>query len=625
MKITLTLLIFFFTFMLFPYSNCFTQHSKNSDQNFSMQITTPKIKNKVSNINVNEIEPNNSLNEAQILIVNQNDIVVNGNAEVDDVGTVVLDYGDGIEDDIEDLFQISINSDTLIISLDSFNLDCDLFLMDEYGFVLDGSAEIGTTLAEELYIDYLSVGTYFIGVSIFEGASSGGNSTPYILTIYNESLVIESKITISLSLNFGDHTKSTSYRMIGLPGNNNIPLSEVLSGKAWEDWTAYHDNGDSGDEYLVEYNTTNTFRFKPGNGFWILSNNSLSYNRDVDQVPLDNYGTYSISLHSGWNIISNPFDFIINWSDVQGYNPIDEEIYDFTGSYTTSSTFWPYKGYYFYNMYDLGSLIIPPIEAGNNYTPLPKIADQDSNKIILSLVNKNTTCSRIEVGIHDDAKESYDKYDKFAPPGHFEDFKLSLYEKELECPYKYLQTEYIPVINEGEIFDVKIKTILNEPVQLIAEGLQRFGQYEIFLLDERKLDFYSLEENSVLNLSLQNEENNFKLIIGTKEFIKKFKTDLIPQEYILHQNYPNPFNPITKIEYSIPLGIRQLLEELSLQNVNLTVYDNLGRKITVLVSQKQIPGKYEVQFDASSLSSGVYFYRLVSGDFVATKKLMLLK
>ena len=98
----------------------------------------------------------------------------------------------------------------------------------------------------------------------------------------------------------------------------------------------------------------------------------------------------------------------------------------------------------------------------------------------------------------------------------------------------------------------------------------------------------------------------------------------IPNSFSLEQNYPNPFNPSTKIKYSIPNV--ETLHATSLQkHVLLVVYDMLGREIATLVNENKLPGEYEVEFDGTGLPSGVYFYRLQSGNFVMTKKLMLLK
>ncbi len=92
-----------------------------------------------------------------------------------------------------------------------------------------------------------------------------------------------------------------------------------------------------------------------------------------------------------------------------------------------------------------------------------------------------------------------------------------------------------------------------------------------------------------------------------------------PKEFDLNQNYPNPFNPTTKIRFSIPnLGTGLALSVLK-------VYDILGNEVAALVDEYKPAGTYEVNFDASHLSSGIYFYRLQAGAFVETKKMILLK
>jgi len=90
---------------------------------------------------------------------------------------------------------------------------------------------------------------------------------------------------------------------------------------------------------------------------------------------------------------------------------------------------------------------------------------------------------------------------------------------------------------------------------------------------------------------------------------------LIPEKYELSQNYPNPFNPTTKINFSIP---KQGF-------VTLRIYDVVGKEVAKLVSEVKNPGAYAVDFNASALASGIYFYRLESLDFIETKRMMLIK
>ena len=110
-------------------------------------------------------------------------------------------------------------------------------------------------------------------------------------------------------------------------------------------------------------------------------------------------------------------------------------------------------------------------------------------------------------------------------------------------------------------------------------------------------------------------------IDGSYEYSDQVEVDLgLPSEFKLSQNYPNPFNPTTTISYSIPPNVKQETQE-----VKLTIYDVLGKKVATLVNQKQSSGNYQVQFDASSLPSGVYYYKLRAGNFVQIRKMMLLK
>ena len=93
-------------------------------------------------------------------------------------------------------------------------------------------------------------------------------------------------------------------------------------------------------------------------------------------------------------------------------------------------------------------------------------------------------------------------------------------------------------------------------------------------------------------------------------------SEIMPEAYSLKQNYPNPFNPATVIEFSIPAK----------NDVQLDVYNALGQKVATLVNQEMTAGSYKVDFDASTLSSGVYFYRIQAGNsYIQTMKMLLLK
>ncbi len=98
--------------------------------------------------------------------------------------------------------------------------------------------------------------------------------------------------------------------------------------------------------------------------------------------------------------------------------------------------------------------------------------------------------------------------------------------------------------------------------------------------------------------------------------------NIIPTSFSLKQNYPNPFNPSTIIKYSIPS-----IGKGDINSVQLKIYGILGNEIATLVNETKSPGEYSVSFDAGkyNLASGIYFYQLKAGNFISTKKMVLLK
>ncbi|MCH9030046.1 MAG: T9SS type A sorting domain-containing protein, partial [Bacteroidetes bacterium] len=91
--------------------------------------------------------------------------------------------------------------------------------------------------------------------------------------------------------------------------------------------------------------------------------------------------------------------------------------------------------------------------------------------------------------------------------------------------------------------------------------------------------------------------------------------DGYPENFVLKQNFPNPFNSTTTIRYELP----------ELANVTIKVYNILGEEVTSLVDEQKEAGRYQVQFNTGNLSSGVYIYRIDTGNFTASKKLILMK
>ena len=174
-------------------------------------------------------------------------------------------------------------------------------------------------------------------------------------------------------------------------------------------------------------------------------------------------------------------------------------------------------------------------------------------------------------------------------------------------PYGWLWTTTGDMRMMGN--SAKFKLVMNESVEIIvAYTASRSSD---------ALNSITLTKNKV-NYAIGHYATNFSQIPASVED----ENSTIPSEFILYQNYPNPFNPSTTIKFSIP---NVTLSGVEGSRVQLKIYDVLGNEVATLVNEYRNAGSYEVEFDATSLSSGIYFYRLSAGSFGQAKKMILIK
>ncbi|MDH3268545.1 MAG: YCF48-related protein, partial [Ignavibacteria bacterium] len=129
----------------------------------------------------------------------------------------------------------------------------------------------------------------------------------------------------------------------------------------------------------------------------------------------------------------------------------------------------------------------------------------------------------------------------------------------------------------------------------------------------RLLSVYFLDDNT--GWAVGDGSTIIKTTNGGVTFVDE-KNDLeFPQSFVLYQNYPNPFNPSTTISWQSPVGSHQTLK----------IYDVLGNLVVTLVDEYRIAGSFEVDFDATDLTSGVYIYQIIVGNYIQTRKMILLK
>jgi len=207
----------------------------------------------------------------------------------------------------------------------------------------------------------------------------------------------------------------------------------------------------------------------------------------------------------------------------------------------------------------------------------------------------------------------------------------------------------------GVDFQVFVNDTLSEPyyfqIPLITGLVYKKGLIRKINLDPYSLALYfvssyedslEIDSNGIGYTTIDLERNRIfasvahfstLAVMGKTASITGSNNDVMnsPADYILYQNFPNPFNPATIIQYSIPAVAALSNVEGLAQNpaggqlVTLRVYDVLGRQVATLVNKQQPPGRYNVSWDASDFSSGIYFYKLSAGKYIETKKMLMLK
>ena len=183
-----------------------------------------------------------------------------------------------------------------------------------------------------------------------------------------------------------------------------------------------------------------------------------------------------------------------------------------------------------------------------------------------------------------------------------------------------------------------LQQVKHKGIQVLVFGGDRCD-FNLEYFPEDSITFYaaglsqnlpdSLDSLIVINYNLQKKEItcNFVRLFDVITSVAQ-TTSTLPEQFVLYQNYPNPFNPITKIRYTIstlPVSSPLIKKRTKEGFITLKIYDVLGKEVATLVNEEKSAGTYEVEFNGSDLPSGVYFYRLQAGNFIDTKKFILLK
>lgn len=434
-------------------------------------------------------------------------------------------------------------------------------------------------------------------------------------------------LNVSVQMSFGDASGFQDYRLVALPGAIDLPLAQTLSGDPGVQWQAFWDDG-SDTDFLVSFDGSETFTFRPGRGFWLISTAPWTVEAAVKTVPLEGDSAAAVPLHAGWNILSNPLDRDVPWSLIEATNKGElQALWVWDGRFTPADTLRSAAGgeaFYFLNHQGLDRLLIPypsafPVRGGSPgkatfEAPLPRVT--------LHARHHDGAEASVQVGLAPDARDGLDGRDQFAPPSHFEALSLHLLAPGAAPSgrLRYLAREWRPPDPAGQTFDVVLRSRPNEPIQLEAAGVAAVVGQEVVLIDSRTGRVHDLQAASSVSARPVRDTSAFKLVMGTEAFVERERARVLPDAVALQPGYPNPFRDRATLTYALP----------ERSEVRLAVYDVLGRRVRLLVDAQQPAGRHRIQWDGRNaagqpVASGLYLIHLEAGGQRQVQKMTLVR
>ncbi len=448
-------------------------------------------------------------------------------------------------------------------------------------------------------------------------------------------------ISLAHTLTYPKATESGDFRMVSVPGQaQDLALPATFPGQSeGTDWRVFRDNSvvASYPTYLVQYEPGQNaadFEFEPGVGYWAISSSAWTVPQlNVASVPLDQPTSsfFGIPLNQGatesdarWTMIGNPYDFPVSWQAIREANGLvaGDDLWDWTGQqYESVDLMEPYKGYYFFNRPNLPQLAMPcdlRVTPGAPTAVRPDLAEHLDLTVFGEVDGQVSPVSSVRVGVHEAAAAAVDAYDRFVPPAYFERTRVTLVNEALDTRYPYLVQDARAELGEGQSFMIEIKAVPGESVPLSVQGLDGWMGAGAMLIDPVLGRTYDLNATPTIRLEPTVEFSRYQLLVGDAAFLEKARLAAVPTEYRLLQSYPNPFAERTTIEYALPEA----------GPVRIEVYNVLGQRVSMLVSQSQEAGLHRVTWDGRGdggepAASGVYFYVLESNDFRATRRMII--
>jgi len=459
---------------------------------------------------------------------------------------------------------------------------------------------------------------YYWRVSTRNAAGSGPFSSPWTLTTLSSGAVTG-------TVGFSGDVSSTSYRMFGLPGVGNRRVGDILAGTQKTDWRMLRDNGKDTTYPAYYVDLAADSALKTGEGYWLLQRKDLNVSRTDTLPPLAQDGTFSIPLHSGWNMITDPFNSSVLRTAVIAANglPVGTLFWEHVGATRTSSgtTVDPFKGYYFDNGGANLTTLKIPYPFGTTVAKLAKALGVDWRVELVFDSDINTDRDNY-IGIAPSVGTGRNELDQHEAPLVFDQGFLYFVRPEWDPVHTRFATDMRPGLGAGQTWDFEVWNPRSGAGRITLLGLEGIpGGNQVVLVNALNTSPVDMRRSNVYTYQTSSAKMQFKLIVGTKEYADGETSKLVPQAYELAQNYPNPFNPSTTISYMIPAGTY----------VRLEIFSLIGQRVRVLDEGYRAAATYSVVWDGKdenrqTVSSGVYFCRLVAGgNAIRTRKLVLVR
>ncbi|MBN2069895.1 MAG: VCBS repeat-containing protein [Candidatus Krumholzibacteriota bacterium] len=479
------------------------------------------------------------------------------------------------------------------------------------------------------------------------------------------------------------------FRMLSLPLEIQQPLTGVITddvgGPDNTQWRlyAYENNNNTYSELPNDI----LFSFEQGRGYWFITREPHQIDTDPAEglsAPTDS--SFSILLNTGYNLTGNPFAFNIAWDSIMvdtiggtvlsmaeaemvAVEPPVEWVPG-TGYDYDVDILEPFNGFWVKNLMDKDIvLLVPPrkvpAELSANTSsnlPDPNTDDDDSSWIInIQALSQDSKDLENYIGVDPGASDGWDTHDRSdapMPPGNnislyfphnswrthkgnyssdirrgYQEFRSEEYST-MKSEYKFIGLDEETIW--GQLWDFDVAKNFQGETGSDEVSLNFFGtgdmpeDTEVFLIDKDLNRLVKIGNEICCYRFLlgnrrfidQESESRFILLVGTEDFIEN-NDDLLPKpptRTTLCQNHPNPFNPSTVIRYEVAKP----------QYVSLRIYDVNGSLVRILCDSHRQPDRYEISWNGDNdkgrqVSSGIYFCRLVAGDFAQTKKMVLLR